>query len=197
MRKAWILTLSALAVLLAAYFGSACLFLGSLPGAFRSGDATTIEDRVDFPAVRQSLKGQLSAVFTRKFSSDPEMTDNPFKGLGMLFGPVMIERMVDAYCTPDYIAAYARRQATGDPNPPQPTPNGGFSTVPGPALPPLPRFDPSNLGQISFPSLGTFQFKANQAQVTARLEGWSWKIVRVELPANLFDPEPDKAALDQ
>ena len=195
MRKPWTLTLCILAVLLAAYFGSVYLFLGSLPGALRSGDAARIEDKVDFPAVRQSLKGQLSAAIAQKFSSDPEMKDNPFKGLGALFAPIMIERMIDAYCTPDFIAGYARRQAAGDPNPPQSAVNDGFSHKgPAPALPPL---DLSSLGGVSFPSLGTFQFKAKDAQVTARLEGWNWKIVRVDLPTNLFDQDPDKPAIDR
>jgi hypothetical protein len=64
--------------------------------AIRSRDAAAISSRVDFPAVRASLKRQLVARFAHGTSSHKR-----WSGLG----PTLIDAIIDAYVTPDGIAA--------------------------------------------------------------------------------------------
>ena len=63
--------------------------------ALRAGDSAAINARVDFPAIRASLKKQLVARFARTATSH-----KPWSKLG----PTLIDAVVDAYATPDGLA---------------------------------------------------------------------------------------------
>jgi len=64
--------------------------------AVRSRDAAAISSRVDFPAVRASLKRQLVAHFANQANS-------PRRRINL--GPTLIDAIIDAYITPEGIAA--------------------------------------------------------------------------------------------
>jgi hypothetical protein len=64
--------------------------------ALRSADSAAIGSRVDFPAVRASLKKQLVARFARATSGHKRWSN---------LGPTLIDAIIDAYTTPDGIAA--------------------------------------------------------------------------------------------
>src|SRR5262249_32882739 len=64
--------------------------------AVRSRDAAAISARVDFPAVRASLKRQLVARFANQTSNHKRWSN---------LGPPLIDAIVDAYVTPQGIAA--------------------------------------------------------------------------------------------
>jgi len=64
--------------------------------AVQSRDASAISKRVDFPAVRSSLKKQLVARFANRMSSHKRWSD---------LGPTLIDAIIDAYVTPEGIAA--------------------------------------------------------------------------------------------
>src|SRR5207248_4029983 len=64
--------------------------------AVRSRDAAGISSCVDFPSVRASLKRQLVARF-----ANPTSTHKRWSNLG----PTLIDAIIDAYVTPDGIAA--------------------------------------------------------------------------------------------
>jgi hypothetical protein len=64
--------------------------------ALRSGDRGAISSRVDFPAIRTSLKKQLVARFAHAASGHKRWSK---------LGPTLIDAVVDAYATPDGIAA--------------------------------------------------------------------------------------------
>ena len=64
--------------------------------ALRSGDRAAISSRVDFPAIRTSLKKQLVARFAHAGSGHKRWSN---------LGPTLIDAIVDAYATPDGIAA--------------------------------------------------------------------------------------------
>lgn len=91
-----------------AYAGSPYLAASNLKDAAISGDADQLEAKVDFPAVRESLKSQFSAALMQKMNSDPDMKDNPFAGLGMMMIPAIVDKAVDAYVTPDGLSAMVR-----------------------------------------------------------------------------------------
>ena len=64
--------------------------------AVRSRHAAAISERVDFPAVRASLKKQLVARFANQTSSHKRWSN---------LGPTLIDSIIDAYVTPEGIAA--------------------------------------------------------------------------------------------
>ena len=105
-RRGWtILGALAAVALLAAYLGSPFLAMQELTAAARSHDPARLERIVDFPAVRDSLKSQFNAAFAGRLQTDPELRNNPFSGFAMLIAPVIVERAVDSFVTPDGIAA--------------------------------------------------------------------------------------------
>ena len=63
--------------------------------AVRVSDAAAIRARVDFPAIRASLKKQLIARFVGRTTSHKRWNK---------LGPTLIDAIVDAYATPDGIA---------------------------------------------------------------------------------------------
>src|SRR5438067_11613216 len=64
--------------------------------ALRSGDRAAISSRVDFPALRTSLKKQLVARFAHAASGHKRWSN---------LGPTLIDPIVDAYATADGIGA--------------------------------------------------------------------------------------------
>jgi len=67
-----------------------------LTKALRSGDSAAASSPVDFPAVRASLKKQLFMRFASATASHKRWAN---------LGPTLIDAIVDAYATPDGIAA--------------------------------------------------------------------------------------------
>ena len=64
--------------------------------ALRAGDAAALSSYVDFPAIRASLKKQLVARFARGATGHKRWSK---------LGPTLIDAIVDAYATPDGLAA--------------------------------------------------------------------------------------------
>jgi DUF2939 family protein len=88
------LVIICVAVLLA-YATSPYFSFWRFTAAIRSRDAAAISSRVDFPAVRASLKRQLVARFAHPTSGHKRRS---------MLGPTLIDAIVDAYVTPDGIA---------------------------------------------------------------------------------------------
>src|SRR5207244_5435687 len=83
-------------VLLLLYGASPYFSFWRFTVALRSGDRAAISSRVDFPAIRTSLKKQLVARFAHAASGHKRWSN---------LGPTLIDAIVDAYATPDGIAA--------------------------------------------------------------------------------------------
>jgi len=83
-------------VLLLVYGASPYFSFWRFTTALRSGDSAAISSRIDLPAVRASLKKQLIARFAR-VTTDHKLWSN--------LGPTLIDTIVDAYATPEGIAA--------------------------------------------------------------------------------------------
>jgi hypothetical protein len=83
-------------VVLLVYGVSPYLSFWRFTAAVQSRDAAGISARVDFPAVRASLKRQLIERFANKTSSHKRWSN---------LGPTLIDAIVDAYVTPEGIAA--------------------------------------------------------------------------------------------
>ena len=93
-----------LALLVAGYLASPVFALHGLTAAAKAGDRDQLERRVDFPAVRESLKAQMKAAMARKIAADAELRDNPFAAFGQMLLVGVVDKAVDAFATPDAIA---------------------------------------------------------------------------------------------
>ena len=108
--------------LVAAYLASPLFALNSLNAAAKTGDRTTLERLVDFPAVRSSLKSQLKDAMARSVSEDPDLRDNPFAAFGQILMIGVIDKAVDAYATPEAISQMvAARRAPSRISPAEPS----------------------------------------------------------------------------
>jgi hypothetical protein len=83
-------------VLLVLYCASPYFSFWRFTMALRSGDSAAISSRIDFPAVRASLKKQLVARFARSKTGHKRWSN---------LGPTLIDTIVDTYATPEGIAA--------------------------------------------------------------------------------------------
>jgi len=83
-------------VVLLTYGASPYFSFWRFTSAIRSRDAAAISARVDFPAVRASLKRQLVARFANQTSSHKRRIN---------LGPTLIDAIIDAYVTPEGVAA--------------------------------------------------------------------------------------------
>src|ERR1051326_5026820 len=84
------------AVFLLVYAASPYVSFWRFRAAVQSRDAAAINSRVDFPAIRASLKRQLVTRFA-KHTDSHKRWGNP--------GPTLIDAIIDAYVTPEGITA--------------------------------------------------------------------------------------------
>ena len=84
------------AVFLLIYGASPYFSFWRFTAAVQSRDAAARSGRVDFPAVRASLKRQFAVRFANKTSSHKRWSN---------LGPTLIDAIIDAYVTPEGIAA--------------------------------------------------------------------------------------------
>nr|WP_249183513.1 DUF2939 domain-containing protein [Burkholderia cenocepacia] len=84
-------------------YASPYVALGRLKSAIDARDAQVISEYVDFPSLRISLKQQVTEELMRRI--DAVKKDNPFAVIGALIGSALIGPLVDAYATPEGVAA--------------------------------------------------------------------------------------------
>ena len=101
------LLIVALAVVVIAAIGyayaSPYVALGRLKSAIDARDAQAVSEYVDFPSLRISLKQQVTEALMRRIDSVKK--NNPFAVIGALIGSALIGPLVDAYATPEGVAA--------------------------------------------------------------------------------------------
>lgn len=168
-------------LLIAFYFASPVLAVHSLVDAAKAGDRVALERKVDFPAVRESLKAQLKTAMTRKFEEDPELRDNPFAAFGHLLMASVVDKAVDSFATPE---AIANMVATNEPP-------KTVSTAPGgPVLEPAKPKAKSET-KVGYHYEGLDHFCVSYADVrdgerldlVLKRHGiFGWRLVRIELP---------------
>ena len=88
--------------LIAWVYAQPFLVLGHVRAAALKRDPDALAEVVDFPALRGNLKASMNVYMTKSMASTTQ--DNPFGALGILIGDAMVDRLVDAYVTPNGIA---------------------------------------------------------------------------------------------
>ena len=102
----WLLIAVAVAVLL--YGASPYYAFWRFTVALRAGDRNQLEQMVDFGSLRKSLKEQLRAKIAPPRADKPQdrKKDGIFGALSAGFGPRLIDTLVEAYVTPEGLAAF-------------------------------------------------------------------------------------------
>ena len=183
-------------------YASPYLALDRLKRAADARDGQTVSEYVDYPAFRESLKEQIGGLLTRRLEA--RANGNPLTAIGAMIGVALIGPLVDAYATPDGVAALLNGMPPrGDPTqrPPAP-PNTGANPAAGPAdstpapaapapgttttTPPQPPQTTAGYRGINEFAV-TYQHGVGDARYSAilRREGlFSWKLAAVDLNAN-------------
>ncbi|MDN7181100.1 DUF2939 domain-containing protein [Caballeronia sp. SEWSISQ10-4 2] len=178
-------------------YASPYIALDRLKRAADARDAQTVNQYVDFPSLRESLKDQVGQLLTRKI--DIQKSGNPLAMIGAMIGAALIGPLVDSYATPDGVAALLNGiPPRGDPGEKPPVPSKANSAAGGapeaaPATQPAPAAAPSapkpppqtTAGYRSFDTFAVnYQHGAGDARYSAILRRYglfSWKLVAVEL----------------
>src|SRR5476649_634211 len=116
-------------------YASPYIALDRLKRAADARDAQTVNQYVDFPLLRESLKDQVGQLLTRKI--DIQKSGNPLAMIGAMIGAALIGPLVDSYATPDGVAAILNGiPPKGDPGEKPPIPpesSGAVMAAPGTA----------------------------------------------------------------
>jgi hypothetical protein len=83
-------------------YASPYIALNNLKRAADARDVQTVNEYVDFPALRDSLKLQIAGLLSRRLGAD---NDSKLATIGAMIGVTLIGPLVDAYATPDGVAA--------------------------------------------------------------------------------------------
>ena len=117
MKKSVIVGVAAGAVVLFVVVWAAAPVLAAqaLIRAAKAGDEKTIEQLVDFPSLRQSLKDELNAELAAEMRRDPRMSESGLGGLGLILAPMLVSGAVDAVVTAEVVARMVTTAEAPDP----------------------------------------------------------------------------------
>jgi hypothetical protein len=180
-------------------YASPYLVLSRLRDAAQARNSATIDRYVDYPALRASLKEQVTQMLSRRV--DREKLQHPFAALGALVGMALVNPLVDAYATPDGVAALLKGMPPrGEPGEVPPSASDDPSQqasqqAPSSAVSPMPpasaagqRAEPRAKATAGYRDMDTFAvtYTASAAgepySVIFHRRGWfSWQIDAVEL----------------
>ncbi|MBB5746773.1 DUF2939 domain-containing protein [Brevundimonas variabilis] len=94
-----------LIVVLILFVVTPALAVQGIIAAAKAGDAAALESRVDFPALRGSLKDELNARMRAEVRDQLRDEDPGLAALGMMLAPSLMDSAVDVFVTPDAVAA--------------------------------------------------------------------------------------------
>ena len=161
----------AVVALAGAYFGSPYLAVNSTAQAAKAGDTDKLNRLVDFPAVRDGLKADLSAAFMQRLNGGGQA----LSGLAAQLLPALVGKIIDTMVTP---AGVAMMIDTGR------APSGGAPPPAGPGVNPGPKLHTSlNWRGLSQVSVDTESDKRPGASLIFTRQGlFAWKLTRIGLP---------------
>lgn len=84
------------------YWGSPFFTLYQMKNAAVARDAEALSDFIDFESLRQNIKEQLNASIAKEMLKQ-QQDNNPFASLGVAFGSMLINNVVENYITPSAI----------------------------------------------------------------------------------------------
>ncbi len=174
--KKWLIAALA-AVLIAGagwYFASPALAMSGLRDAAMAGDKDELKERIDFPAVKESLKSQVKA---RMMAEAAKQKDNPMAGLGAMFAMAMIDPLIDGLISPDAIKAMVERGKLGKPDAEAQEPK------------PEPKWAIERSGLDTFRAVPESQDGKPSPKLVFKRDGLSWRLVDIEIPEDAMKPD--------
>ena len=183
--KKWILAAGLLLFLLLAtvYLGSPYYAARSLRDAAQAGDGDRLAALVDFPAVRASIAPQVTESIEAAIGRDPRRQDSEYVAIGMMLLPGVVRDTLEAFVTPDGIAAMLRWQRPNARRRPETAADAGAEA--------------DIESRARYESLDRFRIRLRNARsqaegpsfLLARRGFASWKLVGVDLPPAWLDDD--------
>jgi len=177
----------ALAGLAAYSYASPWLTLKNFRSDAVAGKTERMNDYVDFPILRDSLRTQIQSVMTDQLAKDG--SDNPFAGLAMLMMNAVIDPLVNMVASPSGIVKMVQGKAQSAETPGVPLPFPGADS-PGSA-PPTPiksaETEKALAGTVRYDGWNRVivqadDYKPGDPYFVLRREGlFSWKVVDLQL----------------
>jgi hypothetical protein len=169
-----------LALALLAAFAPAYLRAAQTLEALQAGDERAIAERVDFTALRADLKADLAAALDDHY--DGAGADEPVKALASMIVAPFVNAIVDRFATPEGLAETAaaaiEAQARDGPDAaPRSFPDLLWAAI----------------ARGSFAAPGTFRVALGPSDratvLTFGRAGLDWRLVGIDLPADLMKPD--------
>ena len=172
--------MTACAGVAAYWYFSPYLTLYNVAMAVKAKDAVALNQTIDYPRVRESLKGQFSAQMAKKIG-DPSA--NPFSALGNRIGMAMVNPIVDALVRPEMVMQMMKDgQVQTDKPAPAPAPAPAASEPAANAKPQW-RVDREGVDRvIAIPQKGALPGPANDVGFVFERSGFaSWKLTEIRI----------------
>ena len=182
-RRPWLIPVLVLAAVVGLYIASAYFSFWRFTVAVRAGDREGVASHVDFPALRDSMKRELRARF---YPANP--TNQPKKKGWQAFlqgmAPTLIDTLVDAYITPDGIAALLADPRISISHPESAGAGTSLATREH-------SIDWSKVRMAFFTGPRDFVVNANDTKLRFRFSRHGWLLREIELPAYVgSNPSP-------
>ena len=101
-KSAFAAILVALLAVAAYWYWSPFLAIREMQFAAKANDADAFNSHVDYPRLRESVKGQFSALMAEQIGKSTD-SKNPFAALGTMLGLAMVDKFVDAMVRPEVV----------------------------------------------------------------------------------------------
>ena len=102
--RALVAVVAVAAFLAASSYASPYWTLHQMKTAIAEKDADALSEHIDFPALRDSFKGQMMTMMNKHMAS-AEMANNPFAAVGKMMGAALIDRVIDTAVSPAGVMA--------------------------------------------------------------------------------------------
>lgn len=186
--KKWLWLAAAALIALVAYVGAGpYLTVRAIRSAVEKQDAAALSKQVDFPALRASLKAQLTDRLVRE--AGPDVQSSALGAIGLSIAGGLVGGAVDAMITPTGLGALMegrkvwKRVDDGFPSPSATTPPAADGENPAPTAAPRP-FDGA---KYRYESLSRFTATVQDdsgrpIQFVMTRDGLNWKLSDIRLP---------------
>lgn len=188
--KKWLWLVAALLIALVAYVGAGpYLTVRAIRTAVERQDAAALSKQVDFPALRSSLKAQLTDRLVRE--AGPDVQSSTFGAIGLSIAGGLIGGVVEAMVTPTGLGALMEGRKvwkrvddglTSTPPPESIAPSSDNGTPTAPAAP-----RPFDGAKYRYESLSRFTATVQDdsgrpIQFVMTRDGLNWKLSDIRLP---------------